>query len=148
MKIRRELVRIKLQEIRESIGLVGSFLPNTYEEFSGLGLMKDGIYKKTEYAIETVLDVCAVLNSDLKLGIPGEDEDILSHLFHGRILSRDMVQKIRGLKAFRNIVVHRYGTIDDRIAFTLLSERIGDFELFCRDIESFLTEGRVNESPG
>jgi uncharacterized protein YutE (UPF0331/DUF86 family) len=138
MKIRRELVRIKLQEIRESIGLVGPYLSDTYEEFSGLGLVKDGIYKKTEYAIETVLDVCAILNSDLKLGVPGEDEDILGHLQHDRILSRDMVQKIRGMKAFRNIVVHRYGTIDDRIAYTLLSERIGDFELFCRDIEAFL----------
>jgi uncharacterized protein YutE (UPF0331/DUF86 family) len=138
VKVRRELVRIKLQEIRESIGLVRLHLPRVYEDFSRLGLVKDGIYKKTEYAIELVLDVCAVLNADLKLGVPGEDEDILGHLLQGGILTREMLGKIRGMKGFRNIVVHRYGTIDDRIAFGLLSERIEDFELFCRDIESFL----------
>lgn len=137
-KIRRDLVRVKIQEIREGIHLVGSHLPDTYEDFSRLGLVKDGIYKRTEYAIETVLDICAILNSDLKLGIPGEDEDILAHLTLHGILSREMAGKIRGMKAFRNIVVHRYGTIDDQIAYTLLIERIGDFELFCRDIEQFL----------
>jgi len=137
-KIRRDLIHVKIMEIREGILLVRSHLPDTHEDFLRLGLVKDGIYKRTEYAIETVLDVCAILNSDLKLGIPGEDEDILAHLTLHGILSREMAEKIRGMKAFRNIVVYRYGTIDDTIAYTLLLERIGDFELFCKDIEQFL----------
>jgi uncharacterized protein YutE (UPF0331/DUF86 family) len=106
-----------------------------------MGLLKDGIYKRTEYAIGTVLDICAILNADLRLGVPGEDEDILANLCQNGILTPDMVQRIRGMKAFRNIVVHRYGTIDDRIAYSLLQDRIGDFELFCRDIDIFLAEG-------
>ncbi len=75
-------------------------LPDSYEKFSQLGLVKDGIYKRTEYAIETVFDICAILNSDLKLGIPGEDEDIITHLIQGWILSHDMAEKIRGMKTF------------------------------------------------
>jgi len=136
--IRRDLVRIKIQEIREGIDLVRAHLPGTFGEFSRMGLLKDGIYKRTEYAIETVLDICAILNADLRLGVPGEDEDILANLCHNRILTPEMVQRIRGMKAFQNIVVHRYGTIDDRIAYSLLQDRIGDFELFCRDIDRFL----------
>jgi len=137
-KLRRDLIHVKIQEIREGIHLVSLHLPDSYEKFSQLGLVKDGIYKRTEYAIETVLDICAILNSDLKLGIPGEDEDSITHLIQGGILSHDMAEKIRGMKAFQNIVVHRYGTIDDQIAYTLLIERIGDFELFCGGIEHYL----------
>jgi uncharacterized protein YutE (UPF0331/DUF86 family) len=136
--IRHDLIHVKIQEIREGIDLVRSNLPVSYEDFLRLGLVKDGIYKRTEYAIETVLDVCAILNSDLKLGIPGQDEDILVHLTENGILTGEMAGKVRGMKAFRNIVMHRYGTIDDQIAFTLLVERIGDFDLFCKDIEQFL----------
>jgi uncharacterized protein YutE (UPF0331/DUF86 family) len=51
-----------------------------------------------------------------------------------------MIQRIWGMKAFRNIVVHRYGTIDDHIAYSLLQDRIGDFELFCRDIDMFIAQ--------
>ncbi len=137
-KICRDLIHVKIQEIREGIHLVSLHLPDSFEKFSQLGLVKDGIYKRTEYAIETVLDICAILNSDLKLGIPGEDEDSITHLVQGGILSHDMAEKIRGMKAFQNIVVHRYGTIDDQIAYTLLVERIGDFELLCRGIEHCL----------
>jgi uncharacterized protein YutE (UPF0331/DUF86 family) len=39
---------------------------------------------------------------------------------------------------FRNIVVHRYGTIDDALAFQLLKENIGDFFAFNAEIESVL----------
>jgi len=38
-----------------------------------------------------------------------------------------MQDKIHAMRGFRNIVVHRYGTIDDALAFSLLQENIGDF---------------------
>lgn len=43
--IRRDLVRIKVQEIREGIDLVRAHIPGTFGEFSRMGLLKDGIYK-------------------------------------------------------------------------------------------------------
>jgi len=43
-----------------------------------------------------------------------------------------------GMREFRNIVVHRYGTIDDALAFQLLNENIGDFSLFTAEIERIL----------
>lgn len=42
------------------------------------------------------------------------------------------------LRGFRNVVVHRYGTIDDAPAFHLLQENIGDFFLFTAEIENIL----------
>jgi len=74
--MRKEIIRTKIKEIEESIGLAGEHLPSTFEEFSGLGLIKDGIYKRIEFAIENVFDVCAIINTDLELGIPGDDEDV------------------------------------------------------------------------
>jgi uncharacterized protein YutE (UPF0331/DUF86 family) len=59
--------------------VVKTHLPPDEENFRQLGLVKDGIYKKIEYAIENALDICGVLNSDLMLGVPGDDEDILVH---------------------------------------------------------------------
>jgi len=72
------------------------------------------------------------------LGIPGEDEDILLHLVDKGLITPDMQEKIRAMRGFRNIVVHRYGAIDDALAFRLLSENIGDFSLFTAEIEKIL----------
>ena len=136
--VRETTIRIKLQEIVEGVSLVEEYLPKTAEEFRSLGLVKDGIYKRIEFAIENVFDICAILNADLALGVPGEDEDILLHLVGNGIINPSMLDKIHGMRGFRNIVEHRYGNIDDALAFHLLKENIADFSLFNAEIERVL----------
>jgi hypothetical protein len=46
--MREQIIRTKLQEIEESIELVEAHLPNTFEEFSMMGLVKDGMYIQTD----------------------------------------------------------------------------------------------------
>jgi|GEM_PF-3766708 len=75
--LRTDAIRIKLAIITDSIELVESHLPSDVEEFTKLGLVKDGIYKRVEYAIENVFDICAMINADMRFGIP-ESGSIIS----------------------------------------------------------------------
>ena len=136
--MRKKIIRTKMKEIEESIRLVEENLPDTFEEFSDLGLIKDGIYKRIEFAIENVLDICAIINTDLELGIPSDDKDIIENLVKKKILSEEMREKLKAMKGFKNIVVHRYGRIDDNIAFEILKENLPDFYAFIRKTEEFL----------
>ncbi len=133
--MRKKIIRTKMKEIEESIRLVEEHLPDTFEEFSDLGLIKDGIYKSIEFAIENVLDICAIINTDLELGIPHDDKDIIENLVKKKILSEEMREKLKAMKGFKNIVVHRYGRIDDNIAFEILKENLSDFYAFIGKIE-------------
>ncbi|MCK4476131.1 MAG: DUF86 domain-containing protein [Methanophagales archaeon] len=139
--MRKDVIKTKIKEIEESIGLVEEHLPDTFEEFSSMGLIKDGIYKRIEFAIENVFDICAVINTDLELGIPSDDEEIVENLVKNEILSEEIKEKLRLMKGFRNIVVHKYGKIDDKLAFEILMENIRDFYDFIRRIEGFLENG-------
>ena len=136
--MRKEIIRTKIREIEESLGMVEENLPDTFEEFSRLGLVKDGIYKRVEFCIEDVFDICAIINTDLELGIPRDDEDIVQNLVKGEILSEEMKDKLKSMRGFRNIVVHRYGAVDDEIAFEILRENLPDFYLFIDWAEDFL----------
>lgn len=127
--IRDTVIRIKLQEMSESVDMVREHLPDSVESFGRLGIIKDGIYKRIEYAI---------VNADLRLGVPATDEDILENLVRHGVFGPEMRQSLKAMKGFRNIVVHRYGAIDDAIAFSILTERIGDFALFRQEVERFL----------
>lgn len=86
-----------------------------------------------------MFDICAILNADLDLGVPTEDEDIIQNLVNNGIVDEEIEDKLRSMKGFRNIVVHRYGKIDDKIAFTLLNENLNDFFVVIERIEQFLT---------
>ena len=128
--MRTSLIRTKVKEIEESLQVIEEHLPDDIEDFLSLGIIKDGIYKRLEFCIEHVFDISAVLNADYNLGIPGSDEDIVDNLIRNEILPEDMKEKLGSMKGFRNIMVHRYGKIDDNLAFNILSEHLDDFYEF------------------
>ncbi len=41
--MRTEIIRTKIEEIQESLKLIRENLPDGFEEFASLGLLKDGI---------------------------------------------------------------------------------------------------------
>lgn len=136
--IRDTLIYSKMAEIEDSIAIIRENLPDRVEEFIDLGIVKDGIYKRAEYAIENVFDICHVINADLSLGIPSDEEDVIERLKRRKILDQTITEKLLSMRRFRNIVVHRYGIIDDKVAYSLLTEEIGDFEIFNNHIRHFL----------
>ena len=48
------------------------------------------------------------------------------------------MRKITAMKAFRNILVHRYGRVDDDIVFRTLAEEMADFDQVIKETLAFL----------
>ena len=136
--MRKDIIRTKMKEVEESVHLIEKHLPEDFEEFNKLDIIKDGIYKRTEFAIENIIDICAIINSDLELGIPGSEEDIIDNLLENKILTPENAQRIRKMKGFRNFIVHRYGSMDDQIAFENIHEGIHDFFKIIESIWGFV----------
>ncbi|MBW6518342.1 MAG: DUF86 domain-containing protein [ANME-2 cluster archaeon] len=113
--------------MEESVHLIEKHLPEEFEEFNKLDIIKDGIYKRTEFAIENIIDICAIINSDLELGIPGSEEDIIDNLQENKILTTENAKRIRKMKGFRNFIVHRYGSLDDKVAFENIHDGMHDY---------------------
>ncbi|AKA47949.1 hypothetical protein IX51_01310 [uncultured archaeon] len=139
--MRDTLIYTKITEIEESVEIIKENLPANVDDFSRLGIIKDGIYKRAEFAIENVFDICHIINADLSLGIPSSEEDVIENLRNKGILHASLSLKILSMRKFRNIVVHRYGKIDDIVAYNLLNEGLDDFSVFNEHIRHFLKEG-------
>lgn len=138
-KIKRvQIIRHKIKEIEDNLRVVEENLPDDFESFSFMGLVKDGIYKKIEFCIENLIDICAIISSDLSLEIPSSEEDIINLLEKNKIISKNISSKIQEMKGFRNILVHKYGKIDDEMAFENISKGISDFSEIIEEIEKIL----------
>lgn len=140
MGLRTELIRSKLADIEDSVSLVEVNIPQEIEEFSQLGLVKDGIYKRMEFAIENIIDICSIIVADLRLRKPENEDNIVEILVDNGIIDPKLGEKIRKMKGFRNIIVHRYGRIDDNLAHRILIENMNDFYEFLLSIDQFLEE--------
>ncbi len=67
--MRTEIIRTEIAEIQESLELIRENLPESLNEFASLGLLKDGMYKWIEFCIENVFDMCAIIDTDLRLRV-------------------------------------------------------------------------------
>ncbi len=137
-KLREELIKSKISQIKDTLEIVEGNLPGNFDGFNKPVLLKDAIYKKIKFSIELTLDICAIINSDLNLGTPETEDSILDNLEKKKIFNKKAVNLIREMKGFRNILVHKYGEINDKRAFETIKEGLRDFGLVIEEIESFL----------
>lgn len=136
--MRVNIIKTKLKIVEENILLVKENLPEKIEDFINLGLIKDGIYKRIEASIQEILSICSIINTDLKLGVPPNRDEILKTLIDNNIISEKMGQIVKELKGFRNFLVYRYGKIQDEIAFENIRKGLLDFKFFNDEILQFL----------
>ncbi len=93
-KVRKDEIEKHISDIIDAIKIVEDNFPENFKDFSVLGLKKDGIYKKVEFAIENVIDICNIINSDLRLGIPDIEEGIFLNLENKKIFDKKIINII------------------------------------------------------
>ena len=140
-KLRKKLIDSKIMKLRVSLDFIEENLPKEYEDFDNK-IIKNAIYKETEYAIELVMDFFSIINSDLRLGMPNEDADIIENFEKNQIFSKDLLKTAKEMKKFRNILVHKYGDINDEEAYENIKEGLSDFEKIIKEAEDFLIAHR------
>lgn len=136
--MRKEIILSKINEIEESISLIVENMPEDFKNFKDLGLIKDGIYIRTQYSIDNILDIFSIINSDFRLSFPKEDENIVINLVNAGIISKYTGDRIKELRIFRNQIKYEYGKIDDKLSFELIKENLEDFDKIIENIKSIL----------
>jgi len=113
-----------------------SIMPKSYKEYLRIE-KKRSCERLLQILIECVIDISSLIVKELRLGLPSGEEDLFEKLEKKGIVSHAMKEKIKKMKGFRNILVHRYAEIDDELVFENL-KKIEDFERFEREIKMFL----------
>lgn len=127
----------KLDELDSYIKELESIKPKTYKEYTSSIEKKRSCERLLHILIESVIDVCAHIVKGLRLGLPAEEEDLFEKLEKNKIISKKTKQKLKSMRGFRNILVHRYADVDNELVFENLGH-INDFENFKKEIGSFL----------
>lgn len=104
-------------------------------------LERDGIYKNMEFTIQSILDICAIISKEQDLRIPNSDDDMLTILQQSNVFTKKSIEIIRLMKSFRNRLLHRYGNIDDELAYYNIKEGIDDFHMIFEEINSIIKKG-------
>ncbi len=80
--------------------------------------------------IEWTIDICKLFVSGMRLGLPSEENDLFEKLLERAILSQEMVETLKRMRGFRNVLVHEYAAVDGHLVYLLLTKQLEDFRKF------------------
>jgi uncharacterized protein YutE (UPF0331/DUF86 family) len=96
-----------------------------------------------QIAIQAALDVASHIVSDEALGEPRTNRELFELLGRHGWLGPELVDTLRRMVGFRNLVVHGYSAVDPQIVQDIVEHRLDDVLAFVVAIR-----GRLNTSAG
>ena len=133
----RDRVLAKLDELDGYLDELRAVTPRDLEEYARIE-KKRSCERLLQLAVEATIDACAMLVTGLRLGLPGEENDLFEKLARQGVISGGMTETLRRMKGMRNLLVHEYGRIDDALVFEAVRDRLADFGTFRREVLDFL----------
>lgn len=128
----------KIDQLDLSLEELKSIEIRDFKEYKDSLMKKRACERLLQMCIEIVLDICNIFVSDLRLGLPSDEEDVFKKLSDSKIISKDIMKLLPGMKNFRNVLVHKYGEINDKKVFENIKKNLKDFEKFRKETLEFL----------
>ena len=136
-EVDRERILVKVDALEGYLRDLCSIAPRDFQEYRQVE-KKRACERLLQLAIEVVIDICCLFVSGLRLGLPAEEADLFGKLTAANVLSTEMGEILREMKGFRNILVHEYAAVDDRLVYEAVKSKAKDFRLFTDEVRAYL----------
>lgn len=131
-----------LAKVDELDSYLNELVENTPTSFNEYKRVKDkrSCERSLHLCLECVIDICRMLISALRLGLPSGEDDVFQKLHQKGILSEELTAVLQDMKGLRNILVHEYSAVDDQLVYKILTTRLNDFRKFKEEILTALRQ--------
>jgi len=134
----KELLSRKISRLRTYTEALMSAEDIDWEKYKSDLRAKTFVERYLHLAIEEVIDIANHLISFFKWREPAGYRDLFQILKEHGIMSEKDLPTFQNMASFRNMLVHRYETIDEELVFGLFKKRLDDFELFIRMVVNWV----------
>lgn len=130
-----ERIKDKLSELKVYIMELDEDIPEDEEEYIEERVPRRACERTFQLACEDVIDICNLIIAGKALGLPKDNRDAIKKLSDNKIIHGKLSTRLEDMVSFRNLLVHRYGKVDDSRAYHYLKEEKDDLLEFILTIE-------------
>ena len=91
-----------------------------------------------QVSIETCISIANHIIASERLPSPKDYRDTFKVPEDAEILPGDLAQTMQNLAGLRNLLVHQYADVDDRLVYEGIKGELSDFAAFTRSVLAFL----------
>lgn len=137
--IDEELIEAKIDIILTNLEYLDQVKNGSKKEF----LHSFERIQATKHSLQESIEACIDISNHLiseNVWVRAETySDMFFRLYEQKVIDENLKDSLSDMARFRNLLVHRYGKIDDERIWTILQEDLKDFELFISKIERFIS---------
>lgn len=111
-----------------------------FTTYAGNKLIRRAVERTLHLAVEACLDIGQHIIAQRGFRRPADNQDVFAVLAEEGILPAGLLPKLTAMARFRNLIVHDYARVDDRVVFGVLTRQLTDFDDYARAIVDFLAD--------
>lgn len=137
--ISNEVINAMVDLIEENLALIEEIKMQGFESFSNNFRDIQAAKHSLQESIEACLDIGSHIIAEKGFRRAEDYKDIYSVLEEEKIIDPVLSAKLQEMAKFRNLIVHRYGKIDTKRIFIIMSEDINDLKQFVNTILKYIS---------
>jgi len=137
--ISTEVINAMIDLIDENILLIEEIRSQGFESFSNNFRDIQAAKHSLQEAIEACLDIGSHIIAEKGFRRAEDYKDIYKVLEEEGIIDLSLSAKLQEMAQFRNLLVHRYGKIDTKRIFIIMSEDLNDIKQFIKKILKYIS---------
>lgn len=134
------LLQERAREIREQIDKIRRYTSLPDEEFLADERNLYTVLHLLLISIEATASICNHIMAGLAHKAPQSYADCFEHLVDSDIISSELAIRLTQMARFRNLLVHRYWTVNPQRVLQIARTNLGDLEAFLQEVGDWLRE--------
>lgn len=144
-QLNRERVEGYLSKMDEAVERLATLRTRfaSFDEFQRERDTRELCVHYLRIALESLLDICRHFLAVKGVNLADIDTTNLIELAGERgLMDVAFAQRIRGMAGMRNTIVHVYWRLDYEPIYEMISQRLGDFDEFARQVKDYVARAR------
>jgi len=140
MNLEREIIEAKLDIIDRNLRFLEEIKTLSPDQFvENYRDVQAAKYSLLE-TMEACIDIANYIISVEGFRRADEYSEMFKVLKEERVIGKDLATKLEDMARFRNLLVHRYGEVDNRRVLEIIKHNMKDIEEFEKAIAKFIRE--------
>jgi len=130
MTIKVEIILGLLESLGKYARQLKEMRPATLRELADDTLRYWAVLHGLQIAVQHLVDIGEHILTSQNLAVPETYKEIIIEMGRNKIIPYEFAERIKGMAGLRNVIVHRYLSVDPDLIWYILTHHLDDFNTF------------------
>lgn len=133
-----ERIDDKIKDVEGYLAELDEYVPSNLEDYLKSRRAQLVCERLFEIILEGIVDIMFIFINEKKIISPEDDESAFDRLINEKVISHELGKKLQEARRMRNIIAHKYGSINNELIFNSIKEELP------KDVKTFIKVMRKN----